>query len=58
MANDHRSLDHRDLRERIAMRFFRMVNPVTRRMIPAGTPTGAPNVLLCRRSRNSPPVSR
>ena len=53
MANDHRSLDHRDLRERIAMRFFRMVNPVTRRMIPAGTPTGAPNVLLLIPGRRS-----
>ena len=47
------SRDQRDLRERIAIRFFRMINPLTRRMIPAGVPTGAPNVLLLVPGRHS-----
>jgi deazaflavin-dependent oxidoreductase (nitroreductase family) len=53
MTHNRPSRDHRDLRERIAVRFFRMVNPLTSRMIPAGTPTGAPNVLLRIRGRRS-----
>jgi len=53
MTHNHPSRDHHDLRERIAVRFFRMVNPLTRRMIPAGTPTGAPNVLLLIPGRRS-----
>jgi deazaflavin-dependent oxidoreductase (nitroreductase family) len=35
-----------DLRERIAARFLRLVNPLARRLIAAGMPTGAPNILL------------
>src|SRR5258708_30415133 len=39
--------------ERIARRFFRLVNPLARRMIRAGVPTGAPNILLIVRGRRS-----
>lgn len=53
MTHDHPSRDHRDLRERTAVRFFRMVNPLTLRMIPAGIPTGAPNVLMLIPGRRS-----
>jgi deazaflavin-dependent oxidoreductase (nitroreductase family) len=53
VTDDHRSRDQRDLRERIAARFFRMINPLARRMIPAGVPTGAPNVLLIVPGRRS-----
>jgi deazaflavin-dependent oxidoreductase (nitroreductase family) len=53
MTDDLRPRDQRDLRERIAVWFFRMVNPFARRMIPAGVPTGAPNVLLLVPGRRS-----
>lgn len=42
-----------DLRERIAARFLRVVNPLARRLIVAGMPTGAPNILLTVRGRRS-----
>jgi deazaflavin-dependent oxidoreductase (nitroreductase family) len=43
----------RDRRERVAALFLRLVNPVTRRLITAGLPTGAPNILLTVRGRRS-----
>lgn len=49
-----RSSAHRlELRGRVAGRFLRLVNPLTRRLISAGLPTGAPNVLLTTRGRRS-----
>ena len=42
-----------DLRERVAARLLRLVNPLARRLIAAGMPTGAPNILLTVRGRRS-----
>jgi deazaflavin-dependent oxidoreductase (nitroreductase family) len=42
-----------DIRNRVAGRFLRLFNPLARRMISAGIPTGAPNVLLTVRGRRS-----
>jgi deazaflavin-dependent oxidoreductase (nitroreductase family) len=51
--NDHLASRRLDLRNRIAGRLLRLVNPLTRRFISAGLPTGAPNVLLTMRGRRS-----
>jgi deazaflavin-dependent oxidoreductase (nitroreductase family) len=53
MTDDRPSNAHPDLRERIARRLFRLINPFARRMITAGVPTGAPNILLIVRGRRS-----
>ena len=53
MTADHPSSARPDLREQIARRIFRLVNPLARRMITAGVPTGAPNILLIVRGRQS-----
>lgn len=37
----------------MAGRFLRLVNPLTRRLVAAGLPTGAPNVVLTMRGRRS-----
>jgi deazaflavin-dependent oxidoreductase (nitroreductase family) len=42
-----------DFRQRVGGRLLRMLNPLARRLIAAGMPTGAPNVLLTVRGRRS-----
>ena len=42
-----------DYRQRIGNRLLRLLNPLVRRMILRGMPTGAPNVLLTVRGRRS-----
>ena len=49
----HRTSPRLDLRNRAGARFLRLVNPIARKMIPAGMSTGAPNVLLTMRGRRS-----
>lgn len=53
MTGDRPSSARPDVRERMARRFFGLVNPLARRMICAGVPTGAPNILLIVRGRRS-----
>ena len=51
---DDRLASHRlDLRNRVAGRLLRLLNPLVRRLVSAGLPTGAPNVLLTMRGRRS-----
>ena len=45
--------DRLDFRQRAGAWLLRMLNPLARRMIAAGMPTGAPNVLLTVRGRRS-----
>ena len=45
--------DRFDFRQRAGGRLLRLLNPLARRMIAAGMPTGAPNVLLTVRGRRS-----
>src|SRR5215472_11813837 len=51
--NAHLASPRLDLRNRVGGRFLRVVNPLTRRLISAGLPTGAPNMLLTMRGRRS-----
>lgn len=53
MRADRPSRARPDLRERSAGRLLRLVNPLARRLIWAGMPTGAPNILLTVRGRRS-----
>lgn len=53
MPPDHPTPAGLDVRNRVVGRLFRPVNPLARRMISAGIPTGAPNVLLTVRGRRS-----
>jgi deazaflavin-dependent oxidoreductase (nitroreductase family) len=53
MRGDRRLRSRPDLRERVAGRLLGLVNPLARRMIRAGVPTGAPNILLIVRGRRS-----
>jgi deazaflavin-dependent oxidoreductase (nitroreductase family) len=53
MTADRPSQYRPDLRERVAARFLRLVNPLALRLITAGMPTGAPNILLTVRGRRS-----
>ena len=53
MTGDRRLRSRPDLRERVAGRLLGLVDPLARRMIPAGVPTGAPNILLIVRGRRS-----
>lgn len=53
MTADQRAPAKLGLRNRSAGLLLRCINPFARRMIPAGIPTGAPNVLLTVRGRRS-----
>lgn len=51
---NHRLVPPRpDIRNRVGATLLRLLNPLTRRLISIGLPTGAPNVLLTTRGRQS-----
>jgi deazaflavin-dependent oxidoreductase (nitroreductase family) len=51
--NDRLAFPRLDIRNRVGGRLLRLLNPLTRRLISAGLPTGAPNVLLTMHGRRS-----
>ena len=51
--NDGLASPRLDLRNRVAGRLLRLLNPLTHWLISVGLPTGAPNVLLTMRGRRS-----
>jgi deazaflavin-dependent oxidoreductase (nitroreductase family) len=53
MTTDPSSRARLDPRHRVAGQLLRLFNPLARRLISAGIPTGAPNVLLTVRGRRS-----
>jgi deazaflavin-dependent oxidoreductase (nitroreductase family) len=53
MTVDRRSHPQLDVRHRVVGRLLRLFNPLARRFISAGVPTGAPNILLTVRGRQS-----
>jgi deazaflavin-dependent oxidoreductase (nitroreductase family) len=53
LMSGYRESPRLDVRNRMAGRMLRLFNPITRRFISAGLPTGAPNVLLKMRGRRS-----
>lgn len=53
MTADYVASSGQDVRNRVTGRLLRLCNPLARRMISAGIPTGAPNVLLTVRGRRS-----
>ncbi len=53
MTSDRPRPARPDLRQRLGGQFLRLVNPLVRRMVIAGLPTGAPNILLTVRGRRS-----
>jgi deazaflavin-dependent oxidoreductase (nitroreductase family) len=53
MTPDRTSRSRPDFRERVAAQLLRLFNPLARRLISAGMPTGAPNILLTVRGRRS-----
>ena len=53
MTSEDRAPRSLSIRNRAAGLLLRVINPFARRMIPAGIPTGAPNVLLAVRGRRT-----
>jgi deazaflavin-dependent oxidoreductase (nitroreductase family) len=53
MTADRPARSRPDRRERIAAQCLRLFTPLARRLIAAGLPTGAPNILLTVRGRRS-----